>query len=157
MNDLFRKILKAGLIVGTFDILSAFIYYFIKTGDNPFNILKYIASAVMGADAFNGDTLVYVSGLVLHYIIALTFTAWFFWLYPSLIYLIKNKIVAGIIYGIFIWAIMNLLVVPLTKISPRPLNTVNAIINCIILIVCIGIPLSFMADKFYKGRQNKKQ
>ena len=156
MNSLFIRILKAGFIVGSFDILAAFIHYFIKTGNNPLTILKYIASAIMGEEAFSGDALVYVSGLILHYIIALTFTAWFFWLYPSLILLVKNKIVSGIIYGIFIWAVMNLLVVPLSRIPSRPINIGNAIIAASILIVCIGIPLSLMADTYYKNKDDKK-
>jgi hypothetical protein len=152
MNNLFRKILKAGLIVGTFDILASFIHYFIRTGDNPLNILKYIASAIMGQEAFSGDALVFASGLILHYIIALVFTAWFFWLFPSLKFLVKNKIVTGAIYGIFIWAVMNLLVVPLTKIPSHQVNIPNAVIAASILIVCIGIPLSFMASNFYKNQ-----
>ena len=110
----------------------------------------------MGEEAFSGDALVYVSGLILHYIIALTFTAWFFWLYPSLILLVKNKIVTGIIYGIFIWAVMNLLVVPLSRIPSRPINIGNAIVAASILIVCIGIPLSLMAETYYKNKDNKK-
>jgi hypothetical protein len=154
MNNLFRKILKAGLIVGTFDILAAFIHYFIKTGDNPLNILKFIASGIMGDEAFSGDKLVFVSGLILHYFIALAFTAYFFWLFPSLKFLVKNKILTGVIYGIFIWAVMNLLVVPLSKIPTRPINIPNAIIAASILIVCIGIPLSFMAANFYDNRTN---
>ena len=39
--------LQAGILIGTLDIVSAFIYYFIKTGQkNEFNVLKYVASGI---------------------------------------------------------------------------------------------------------------
>jgi hypothetical protein len=157
MSNLLTKILKAALIVGTLDIIASFIHYFLKTGDNPFNILKFIASGVMGEEAFTGDALVFVSGLILHYFIALLFTAWFFWLFPSLFFILKNKIITGIIYGVFIWAVMSLLVVPLSRIPSGPINIANAVITAAILIVCIGIPLSFMAEAYYKNQSTNIQ
>jgi hypothetical protein len=70
MNN-FSKILKAGLIVGTLDILAAFIQYAIKTGKNPTVVLKFIASGVFGKEAFNGGTMMNVYGLIFHFVIAL--------------------------------------------------------------------------------------
>lgn len=151
MNKLFFKILKAGLIVGTLDILSAFIYVFIKTGNFiPLGILKFIASGIFGKDAASGGSFMALAGLIIHYCIAFTFTMIFFWLYSRVKALSKAKIITGIIYGIFIWIIMNLIILPLTNVAYRPFNIVNAIINIGILIICIGIPLSFMAASFYK-------
>jgi phosphotransferase system glucose/maltose/N-acetylglucosamine-specific IIC component len=65
----------------------------------------------------------------------------------------KNKVVAGIVYGLLIWAVMNLIVVPLSRIGSRPFTAMNMIIEMLIIILCIGIPLSFMANSFYK-KQN---
>ncbi|MEP6927751.1 MAG: hypothetical protein ABI834_08945 [Ginsengibacter sp.] len=136
MNNLYSRILKAGAIVGTLDILSAFIYYFIKTGKNDFFIiLKYIASGIFGKEAFAGGNMMILSGLILHYVIAFAFTIFFFWLFPKIKIFSKNKILTGIIYGIFIWVVMNVVVVPLTNIATRPFNIGNAIINAIILVV----------------------
>jgi uncharacterized membrane protein YagU involved in acid resistance len=150
MNNLISRIIRAGLIVGTLDILAACIYYFFKTKDNPLNILKFVASGIFGKEAFSGRNNMIVSGLILHYVIAFAFTILFFWLFSNIKILSKNKIVTGIIYGIFVWVVMNLIVVPLSNVPHRPFNMANAIINVIILIVCIGIPLSFMANIFYK-------
>jgi uncharacterized membrane protein YagU involved in acid resistance len=151
MNNLISKIIKAGLIVGTLDILSAFIYYFIKTGEkNVFNVLKFVASGIFGKEAFSGGNRMIVAGLALHYIIAVAFTIFFFWLFPKIKSFSKNAILTGVIYGLFIWMVMNLVVVPLSNIGNRPFTIVNTLINVIILIVCIGIPLSFMANTFYK-------
>ncbi len=153
MNNLITKIIKAGLIVGTLDILSAFIYYFIKTGDkNVFTVLKYVASGIFGKEAFSGSNMMIIAGLVLHYSIAFAFTIFFFLLFPKIKAFSKNRILTGILYGIFIWIVMNLVVVPLSNIGSRPFTLVNALINVIILIVCIGLPLSFMTNTFYKRK-----
>lgn len=153
MNKLTSAIIKSGLIVGTLDILSAFIYVFIKTGQFvPFSILKFVASGVFGKEASSGGTAIIVSGLVFHYLIAFSFTFFFFWLFPKIKALLENKLLTGIMYGIFIWIIMNLIIVPLSSVPHRPFNIVNALINALILIVCIGIPLSFMASNFYRKR-----
>lgn len=151
MHKLTSTIIKAGLIVGTLDILSAFVYVFLKTGKFiPFAIFKFIASGIFGNPALSGGTIIILAGLVLHYVIAFAFTIFFFWLYPKVKALSKNKVVTGILYGIFIWMLMNLIVVPLSNVAARPFNITNAIINVLILIVLIGLPLSYMAAKFYK-------
>ena len=150
MNNLVSKIIKAGVIVGTLDILSAFIYYFIKTGKNPLNILLFIASGLFGKEAFTGGNMMMMLGLILHYFIAFAFTIFFFWIFPRIKGFANNKLLTGIVYGIFIWVVMNLAVVPLSNISSRPFDVTNAIINVVILIVCIGIPLSYLASRFYK-------
>lgn len=153
MNNLSRKIIQAGLLVGTLDILAALIYFFVKTGNkNVFIILRYIASALFGKEAFSGGSMMIVTGLLLHYIIAFAFTILFFLVFPKATIFSKNKILTGIMYGIFIWAVMNLVVVPSSKIPNRPLEFSSAIINLAILVVCIGIPLSFMANSFYRNK-----
>ncbi len=140
------RVIKAGLIVGTLDILAAFIHYLIKTGQNPVVILKFIASGVFGKEAFTAGNIMFFWGLIFHFVIAFSFTLFFFWIFPKIPALSKNRILTGIIYGIFIWVVMQLLVVPLSRTPKQPFNFTNAVINVIILIVCIGIPLSFMAN-----------
>ena len=145
------KILQAGLIVGTLDIRSAFIYYYIKTGKTNFLVIfKFIASGIFGKDAGAGGTGMIVAGFILHYAIAFSFTVFFFWVYPKVNVMSKNRIVTGIVYGLFVWALMNLVVVPLSNTVHRPFKIEGALINMGILIVCIGLPLSFMANTFFK-------
>src|SRR5215217_2855024 len=93
-----------------------------------------------------------IAGLILHYIIAIGFTTFCFLLFPKVKALSKNKILTGTLYGIFVWMIMNLVVVPLSSIGRPPFVFDSVLVNVLILIVCIGIPLSFMANKFYKSK-----
>lgn len=150
MKNRSSEIFKAGLLVGTLDILSAFIYYFLKTGKKDvLNVLKYVASGLFGKGSFSGGNGIILAGLLLHYTIAFVFTLLFFWLFPKIKVFSKNKIMTGVGYGVFVWMVMNLIVVPLSNIGMRPFDTVDAIINMLILIVCIGIPLSIRANNFY--------
>jgi hypothetical protein len=52
--------------------------------------------------------------------------------------------------GVFIWPVINLIVVPASCIGSQLFDLANAIINMLILSVCIGIPLSFAASSYYK-------
>ena len=145
------KILQAGLIVGTLDILSAFIYYYIKTGKTNFLVIfKFIASGIFGKEAGAGGTAMILAGFILHYAIAFSFTVFFFWLYPKVKVMSKNRIVTAIVFGLFVWTLMNLVVVPLSNTVHRPFKIEGAIINMCILIICIGLPLSFMANAFFR-------
>src|SRR5437764_12803255 len=104
MKRFSAKIITAWPIVGTLDILSAFIYSFIRTGkNNAAGILRYIASAIFGQEALKGGTAMVLAGLLLHYLIALSFTLFFFWLYPKVNFFRRNRLLTGILYGLFIW------------------------------------------------------
>ena len=151
MSKLTSSIIRAGLIVGTLDITSAFIYYMIKSGKSDFwVVLKFVASGAFGKSASADGSLMIALGLVFHFIIAFSFTILFFLLYPKLTILSKNRIITGIVYGLFIWAFMNLVVVPLSSVVHRPFKLVGVLINMAILVVLIGIPLSFMANAYYR-------
>jgi hypothetical protein len=146
-------ILGVGLLVGTLDILTAFADYYIATGKNPLIIFKFIASGLLGTDALTGGSGIILLGLVCHYFIALTFTILFFVLFLKTNILPKNKFVTGIIYGTFIWAVMNFVVLPLSNTPKAPFNLFNAVKALLILIVVIGLPLSFLANHFFGGKQ----
>lgn len=147
MQSKLKTIVKAGLLVGTLDILAAFLHYFIRTGKNPLPILKFIASGVFGKAAFSGGNSMLAWGLLFHYLIAFLFTLFFFWIVPKLKFLTANKIVTGVLYGIFVWVVMNLVVLPLSNTPKLPFDFFNTLIGILILILCVGLPLSFIFFK----------
>ncbi|GAB2820029.1 hypothetical protein GCM10027043_20800 [Ferruginibacter profundus] len=149
-----QTILLAGLLVGTLDILSAFVDVYVNTGKNPLIVLNYIATGAFGKTDFTASSGGAVAGLLFHYGIALAFTFFFFKLYSKINLLSKNWVLTGIVYGIFIWAIMNFIVVPLSNVRTPPFTAFRLIKAALILIVMIGLPLSFIAHK-YAGTQKK--
>jgi hypothetical protein len=145
-------IIAAWLLAGTLDISSALIWVAIRSGKSPIPVFNYIASAVFGKDAFTGGTPMIIAGFLFHYLIALIFSLSLFLLYPAIHRFIKNKFLVGILFGFFNWAVMTLIVVPLTRIPARPFNLSNALINIGILMLAIGIPVSLIAHHYYYGR-----
>jgi len=63
-----------------------------------------------------------------------------------------NWVLTGVAYGIFIWIIMNQAVVPMSNASTGAFNLKQAVIAALILIGAIGLPLSFIAHRFYSGK-----
>lgn len=142
----FNIILRAGLLAGTLDILAAIL---ILAKGNAVGTLKFIASGVFGKAAISGGADMVASGAVFHFFIATSFAGAYFLAYPRLPFLQKNKWVSGILYGVFVWAVMNLLVVPLSNAPQRPFAWDSALENMAILVMCIGLPIAWLADKFY--------
>lgn len=146
------KVLLAGIIVGTLDICAAMLHFIIKTGKDPFIVPKYIASAVFGSTAMKGGAGMIAWGFLFHYIIAMSFTAFFFWLCSKLPSILTNRLLTGIGYGIFTWAVMRFVVVPLSLVNKNPATLSDTVIAILILIVCIGIPLAYMAAAFRRQK-----
>jgi hypothetical protein len=145
-----RTILGAGLLAGTLDITAACLHYFFRTGNNPVTVLHYVASGIVGKEAFSGGWPIDLLGLALHFCIALTFAGVYFFLYPRLSLLRRNKLVSGIGYGIGVWLIMTWVVVPLSRVSPMPFQLIPALIGMSIIVVAVGLPISFLIHRHYR-------
>lgn len=153
---LFTVILLSGLLVGTLDILAAFIDVYIATGRGPEGICRYIASGVFGNDAFTGGSAMIIWGLIFHFIIAFSFTIFFFWLYRNMKFVRRFPVPAAILYGIFMWAITQRVVVPLSNTPPGGgFHILKALKAIAILIVMISLPLTIIARKFLKSRTSQ--
>lgn len=151
-----KQLLLAILLVGSLDIISAFIDVWIANRTMPDKVLKYIASAVFGKEALAGGISMTIMGLVFHFIIAGSFTVLFYFLYPTLLRWIRNKIFMAFLYALFMWIVMTFIVLPLTPLnrgSVVPLKTIKAVLS---LTVAIGLPLSFMMGRFIPFRANLK-
>lgn len=142
-------ILLTGLVAGTLDITAACTQYYINTGKGPGGVLRYVACGIFGKEAFTGGTTMAAWGLLFHYLIAFGLTVFFYWLYPGISWLGKNKIAAGLLYGIFAWLITTQVIVRLSNVPKGPFVLSKAIIAAVILMFCIGMPISLMANKHY--------
>ncbi|AHF16987.1 hypothetical protein [Niabella soli] len=153
MKPLTRTIIKAGILAGTLDISAAFLHFYIVTGRNPLFVLQYIASGLAGKSAFESQAPMYLLGLLLHYCIAILFTLFFFFIYPKVGLLHKNKWITAVLYGSFVWCVMNLVIVPLSQIGTFPSKPSSIATSLLILILCIGLPLSVAANRYYKPQK----
>ncbi|WP_160718129.1 DUF1440 domain-containing protein [Chitinophaga solisilvae] len=144
-------ILVTALVAGTLDIISACVQFVLITGQPFTKVLVFVASGFFGKEAFTGDPVTMMWwGLLFHYLIALTFTTIFFLIFPRIPELLRYPAASGLVYGILVWLIMNLLVIPLSQIPPRPFRLGNAVIGMLIIMVMIGLPIGLLAGRYYK-------
>lgn len=140
-----KAIAVAGLVAGTLDLIGAVTVYQV----NPMQVLKFIASGAFGVGALSGGPAMVVWGIVFHYVIAFSWTIIFFLLFPSFPFLSRNKYVTGSLYGIFIWIVMNMIVIPLSAVPQASFNLRSAVIGALILIVAVGLPIAILTHRYY--------
>jgi hypothetical protein len=132
------------------DITAASIQYYTRTGKGPGAVLRFVASGALGRSALKGGTGTEIAGLGFHYLVALIFTLFFFFIFPLISIARKNLVITGLIYGMMVWAVMNLLVLPMSAAPPIPFVLKKAAIAMAILMVCIGLPISLILGNYYK-------
>lgn len=144
--------MKAWLIAGTLDITAASVYYPIAYKFRLIPLYQNIASGVFGVKAFAGGAGMAALGLLFHYFIALSWTVFFFVIFPKLTILSRNRFVTGMGYGIFVWLVMNLVVVPLSRVDRQPFVTGQVITSVAFLMFCVGLPLSIIIGGHFMAR-----
>ena len=150
----FKIILWTALLAGTLDILSAIVNTYIQYSISPDRIFKFIASGVFGDDAFSSGAMMVAAGIIFHYLIALTWSAIFFFIYPKFNLSSKYKFLSGFLYGIIVWLIMNLIVIPLSNTPQYPFTFKGVLLGVLFLIFFIGIPISLSYHKYYSSNKN---
>jgi hypothetical protein len=108
-----KAIVLGGAIAGALDILYAFTFYGLR-GISPLRILQSIASGLLGSASYTGGLLTAFLGLVLHFSIAIAAAGTFYVVSRRLGWLIQHAVISGIVFGLCVYAVMNLIVVPLS-------------------------------------------
>jgi uncharacterized membrane protein YagU involved in acid resistance len=148
-----QTILSAGLVAGSFDLLTAILVYSVameRTTDRK--LLQGIGKAAFGTNTFQDETSLALSGVAVHFFIAFSFTIFYFFIFPHIPFLRKQKILSGLIYGAFAWCIMNLAVLPLFHIANIPHKWDSIARGAVILMFCIGLPISIIVSRYYLAK-----
>ncbi len=139
---LLRPILVGGVIAGTLDMTSAFITF------GP-GVPRNIAAGLLGKQAFSGGTGVWILGFLLHYFIAFSAAAIYCMASRKLEFLWDHWLVCGMFYGIAVFLVMNLVVLPLCAFhftGPYQLRGLTQ--GLLVHMLIIGLPISFSLRKF---------
>lgn len=142
----YRPILWGSLIAGTLDITAAFINSGLR-GRSPMWVLQSIAGGLLGADSYKDGFRSAALGGALHFFIAFVWCAVFYLASRKLRFLTQRFIVCGLLYGVVVYAFMNLVVLPLTypfKISYPPAAIVT---GALIIMFCVGLPISLVVHR----------
>jgi uncharacterized membrane protein YagU involved in acid resistance len=145
-----NAIIRTGLIAGTLDILAAItVYAIILEKATAVQILQGIASGIFGNQAYAGGAAMALTGIFLHYLITMAFTAAYFLVYPHLSLLHKRPVINGVLYGALVWCVMNLAVLPLSNYRMGPYRLWPVLLGMIILILMIGLPVAICAQRHF--------
>lgn len=151
-NTVAQTIFWSGLIAGILDAIAGVIVYFIYFKLNPLQVLQFIASGVYGPTSINGGVLMIVAGLFFHFVIAYVVAIIYFYAYPKISVLSKYKVASGLIFGLGIWLVMNLLIIPVTNIPKGPFDGGLAVVGIIWHMVLVGLPISIITAKYYSNK-----
>jgi hypothetical protein len=145
-----KTILVSGFVVGVMDGVAATIFSFVFRGQGPGWLFRYVASGAFGKEAFSAGPQMVVWGLLFHFSIATAWTGLFFLAWPHLTFLSAQRVASGAAYGLLVWLVMNLVILPMSQVGAGPIRfTVPTGIMILIHVFIIGVPISLMAQRYY--------
>lgn len=119
-------VVLAGLFAGALDISFAFVFYG-HQGISPADILRGIASGVLGASAFSMGPWTIVLGAALHFFIAVCAAIIFFLASRRLALLTRRPLFSGTAFGVAMYVAMHFIVLPLSRVHFRLPSLHNAV------------------------------
>jgi uncharacterized membrane protein YagU involved in acid resistance len=140
-----RTILWIGLVAGTLDITENLVFSQLR-GVTPWRVFQYIASGLIGTQAFQSGWTSVLLGVTLHYAIALIWTGVFYAVARKFAIVMRRPVWSGLLYGGVVYLIMNFIVVPLSGVPhpKHPITLVSRINAVLALLVCIGLTISLL-------------
>jgi len=142
-TGLLRPILIGGAIAGILDITSAFI-----TGGR--NVPRGIAGGLLGSYVkdHNGPAI-WMLGLAIHFFIAFSAATVYCLASRLLPFLKEHFVVCGMFYGIAVFLVMYLIVMPLCAFHFKGPYTLRGLITGILAhMLLIGLPIGFSLNRW---------
>ena len=141
----FRTVLWIGLVAGTLDISENLIFNAFR-GITPKMVFQFIAAGLVGSESVRMGWASVGLGVVLHYFIALSWTAIFYTAARKLPILVRRPVVSGLLYGGFVSLFMTLIVLPLSRFPPPPaaMALASRVSGVLALLFCIGLTVSLL-------------
>jgi uncharacterized membrane protein YagU involved in acid resistance len=130
-----------GLVLGTTDLTFACTFAALNSGASPVRVFQAVARGVLGRASFNGGAASAALGVGLHYFIAISMALVYYAAsrrYPALA---RRPIAYGIPYGVLLYLIMNLVVLPLSAIGMPSFSdtlwvTLSVIMHMVFGVIC---------------------
>ena len=143
-----RAILYGGLTVGALDALDAIVFFGLRSGVGPLRVFRGIAAGLIGRTAaLEGGLATALLGVVIHFTIATTIVTVYALASRRLAFLTRQPFLWGPVYGVAVYFVMNLVVIPLSAIHGTGLpSAVPVLLNGLLIhIVGVGTPSALFA------------
>lgn len=137
--------LGGGLLCGTLDGAAA-IYFLGRQGIPPIRVWQGIASGLIGPSAFQKGLKTAIAGVLLHFLIALSFALAYCGAAARIPQLVRLPLLTGGLYGIVVFAVMNLIVLPLSARPKRADSLAGVMLQLAIHVAFVGWPIALAAS-----------
>jgi hypothetical protein len=138
-----------GLACGVFDITQAMVAFYLQSGLKPITVLQSVASGLLGRASFQGGSKTAALGAVLHFFIAFSWAAIYYLASRRLLFMTEKPVIAGLVYGEFVWVIMTFVVLPLSAIHRWPTwNKASIITGPIGHLFLVGLPIALAVKRW---------
>jgi hypothetical protein len=133
-----------GLLAGTLDLTQAFILFGRR-------VPLVIAAGLLGRQAFHAGAGTYILGVLLHFFIACSVTAIYYFASRRLTFMNEHWLVCGLFYGIAVELVMSYIVLPLSALHSRgPFELKDILLGLVVHMFIIGLPIAYTIRRFGK-------
>ena len=144
-----RWVVLGGLALATLDGLFATQFWRIAAGMPWTRVFQSVAAGVLGLDASvaGGESTAWL-GVGLHYAIAMCFVVAYTLVAARADALVRRPMMFGALYGLVLYAVMNLLVIPLSAIGHLPkFDNIPWVSSSIVMHAVFGLICAFAARR----------
>jgi hypothetical protein len=147
VSKAWRFVLTGGVVVGTFDIVYACVFWVIKRGVAPGRILQRVASGWLGEASTTGGLATAALGLASHFFIATSMSVTYYLVARRWPALWERPVPYGAAYGLLLYGIMNYVVVPLSAAGPSSKDPLWVGMSIAVHMLLIGLPIALFARR----------
>jgi hypothetical protein len=148
-SPVFRKksallaITVSGGIAGAVDLTQALILFGVRV---PLGV----AAGLLGPEAAGrGGAGTYILGILLHFFIACSFASAYYAVSRPLRFLVEYPLVCGLIYGMIVELVMDLVVLPLSALhAAGPYALHDLLLGIGVHMVTVGLPIAYSVRYF---------
>jgi|ERR1700722_1069744 len=156
MTGAFQAIVWAGAACAILDGVAASVQSGLM-GIKPLRLWQGVASGLLGERAFRHGWVSGSLGLLLHFVIAFSAATVFVELSRQIPFLVRVYWISGPLYGVAVFLVMSLVVVPLSARPRRPASSEAMIVQLVIHVLFVGLPIALATNRFifldqYGGR-----
>jgi hypothetical protein len=148
-RSLVRPIVRGGLIIGVVQfVLQEWLVFSVLQQNPLMAVLQYITSGILGNAAFEGGIATALIGVLIHFSISFVIAGVFI-LSADRIPLLRRYAIAGaLLYGIGVFIVMNMIVIPLSAAPAIPPPTLPWLIEIVVdHMLVVGLPLGILVRR----------
>jgi uncharacterized membrane protein YagU involved in acid resistance len=145
-------ILVGGGIAGALDITYAIAWAIFRGKDAQY-LLQVVASGWLGEAAFQGGWPTAMLGLASHFGMAFVYAAFFYFVAKRWNWLTQHPLLSGPLYGLAVFALMNLVVLPLSAFPyPVKFTGLGPFTNFLSHLFFFGLPIALATRRALAAR-----